>query len=153
MLLGDVATIQIGPEMRRGIAELDGQGEVAGGVIVMRSGKNARTTIDAVKAKLDDLKSSLPPGVEIVTTYDRSQLIDRAVDNLRDKLIEEFIIVALVCAVFLFHLRWALVAVVAAARRAGRVHRDALAGRQREHDVAGRHRDRDRRDDRRGHRA
>ncbi|WP_454914187.1 efflux RND transporter permease subunit [Variovorax gossypii] len=113
VLLRDVATVQIGPEMRRGIAELDGEGEVAGGVIVMRSGKNARSTIEAVKAKLETLKPSLPPGVEIVPTYDRSLLIDRAVDNLRGKLIEEFIVVALVCAVFLFHLRSALVAVVA----------------------------------------
>ena len=113
VLLRDVATVQLGPEMRRGIAELDGQGEVAGGIVVMRSGKNARTTIDAVKAKLASLKSSLPPGVEVVTTYDRSQLIDRAVDNLRSKLLEEFVVVALVCAVFLFHLRSALVAVVA----------------------------------------
>jgi copper/silver efflux system protein len=113
VLLRDVAMVQLGPELRRGIAELDGEGEVAGGVVVMRSGKNARTTIDAVKAKLDGLKSSLPPGVEIVSTYDRSQLIDRAVDNLRSKLVEEFIVVALVCAIFLFHLRSALVAVVA----------------------------------------
>ncbi|MGK2899577.1 MAG: efflux RND transporter permease subunit [Burkholderiaceae bacterium] len=113
LLLRDVATVQIGPEMRRGIAELDGQGEVAGGVIVMRSGKNARTTIEAVKAKLESLKPSLPPGVEIVPTYDRSLLIDRAVENLRSKLIEEFIVVAVVCAIFLFHLRSALVAVVA----------------------------------------
>ncbi|BFG78161.1 CusA/CzcA family heavy metal efflux RND transporter [Paraburkholderia terrae] len=112
VLLGDVARIQIGPETRRGIAELNGQGEVAGGVIVMRSGKNALTTIEAVKAKLSDLKRSLPPGVEVVTTYDRSQLIDRAVDNLKDKLIEEFIVVALVCAVFLFHLRSAFVAIL-----------------------------------------
>ncbi|AXF03242.1 efflux RND transporter permease subunit [Paraburkholderia hospita] len=112
VLLGDVARIQIGPETRRGIAELNGQGEVAGGVIVMRSGKNALTTIEAVKAKLADLKRSLPPGVEVVTTYDRSQLIDRAVDNLKDKLIEEFIVVALVCAVFLFHLRSAFVAIL-----------------------------------------
>ena len=113
VLLRDVATVQIGPEMRRGIAELDGQGEVAGGVVVMRSGKNARTTIDAVKAKLDALKPSLPPGVEVVPTYDRSLLIDRSVENLRSKLIEEFIVVAVVCAIFLFHLRSALVAVVA----------------------------------------
>ncbi|AJZ56991.1 heavy metal efflux pump, CzcA family protein [Paraburkholderia fungorum] len=112
VLLGDIARIQIGPEMRRGIAELNGEGEVAGGVIVMRSGKNALTTIDAVKAKLADLKRSLPPGVEVVTTYDRSQLIERAVDNLKDKLIEEFIIVGLVCAVFLFHLRSAFVAIL-----------------------------------------
>ncbi|MBS78992.1 efflux RND transporter permease subunit [Variovorax sp.] len=112
VLLRDVATVQIGPEMRRGIAELDGEGEVVGGVVVMRSGKNARTTIEAVKAKLTALKPSLPQGVEVVETYDRSKLIDRAVLNLRDKLVEEFIVVALVCAVFLFHLRSALVAVV-----------------------------------------
>ncbi|PMS19705.1 CusA/CzcA family heavy metal efflux RND transporter [Trinickia dabaoshanensis] len=112
VLLGDVATIRIGPEMRRGIAELNGEGEVTGGVIVMRSGKNALKTIEAVKAKLADLKRSLPAGVEIVPTYDRSQLIERAVDNLRDKLIEEFIVVALVCAVFLFHLRSAFVAIL-----------------------------------------
>jgi Cu(I)/Ag(I) efflux system membrane protein CusA/SilA len=110
--LGDVARIQIGPEMRRGIAELNGEGEVAGGIIVMRSGKNALETIDAVKAKLEKLKSSLPPGVEIVPTYDRSSLIKRAVDNLQEKLIEEFIVVALVCLVFLFHLRSAFVAIV-----------------------------------------
>ncbi len=110
--LGDVARIQIGPEMRRGIAELDGEGEVAGGVIVMRSGKNALETIDAVKAKLEKLKPSLPPGVEIVPTYDRSSLIKRAVTNLGQKLVEEFIVVALVCVVFLFHLRSAFVAIV-----------------------------------------
>ena len=113
VLLRDVATVQIGPELRRGIAELDGEGEVAGGVVVMRSGKNARTTIEAVKAKLESLKGSLPKGVEIVPTYDRSLLIDRAVANLRTKLIEEFVVVALVCGVFLLHLRSALVAVVA----------------------------------------
>jgi Cu(I)/Ag(I) efflux system membrane protein CusA/SilA len=112
VLLRDVAFVQLGPEMRRGIAELDGEGEVAGGVVVMRSGKNARTTIEAIKAKLEALKPSLPPGVEVVETYDRSKLIDRAVDNLRVKLAEEFVVVALVCAVFLFHLRSALVAVV-----------------------------------------
>jgi len=110
--LGDVARIQIGPEMRRGIAELNGEGEVAGGIIVMRSGKNALETIGAVKAKLEKLKPSLPPGVEIVPTYDRSSLIKRAVDNLQEKLIEEFIVVALVCVVFLFHLRSAFVAIV-----------------------------------------
>nr|WP_315593762.1 efflux RND transporter permease subunit [uncultured Cupriavidus sp.] len=110
--LGDVAMVQLGPEMRRGIAELDGQGEVAGGVIVMRSGKNALETIEAVKAKLAVLKKSLPEGVEIVTTYDRSALINRAVENLTHKLIEEFIVVALVCLVFLFHLRSALVAII-----------------------------------------
>nr|WP_232533266.1 MULTISPECIES: efflux RND transporter permease subunit [Ramlibacter] len=112
VLLRDVAFVQIGPEMRRGIAELDGQGEVTGGVVVMRSGKNARTTIQAVKAKLDTLKASLPPGVEVVPTYDRSRLIDRAVENLSWKLVEEFVVVALVCVAFLFHLRSAFVAVV-----------------------------------------
>ena len=111
--LGDVARIQMGPEMRRGIAELDGDGEVVGGVIVMRSGRNALTTIAAVRAKLESLKASLPAGVEIVTTYDRSGLIDRAVSNLETKLVEEFIVVALVCFAFLGHLRSALVAVVA----------------------------------------
>jgi Cu(I)/Ag(I) efflux system membrane protein CusA/SilA len=110
--LGDIARIQLGPEMRRGIAELDGEGEVAGGIIVMRSGKNALETIDAVKAKLETLKGSLPAGVEIIPTYDRSGLIKRAVSNLNEKLIEEFIVVALVCAIFLFHLRSALVAIV-----------------------------------------
>ncbi|MGH7186122.1 MAG: efflux RND transporter permease subunit, partial [Pseudomonadota bacterium] len=103
---------QTGPEMRRGIGELDGEGEVAGGVIVMRSGKNALETIDAVKAKLETLKPSLPPGVEIVPTYDRSSLIKRAVANLGQKLVEEFIVVALVCVAFLFHLRSAFVAIV-----------------------------------------
>jgi Cu(I)/Ag(I) efflux system membrane protein CusA/SilA len=111
--LGDVARIQAGPEMRRGIAELNGEGEVAGGVIVMRSGKNALDTIAAVKAKLAALKAGLPAGVEIVPTYDRSGLIERAVANLERKLIEELVVVALVCAVFLFHIRSALVAIVA----------------------------------------
>ena len=110
--LGDVARIQLGPEMRRGIGELDGQGEATGGVIVMRSGKNALETIAAVKDKIKSLQSGLPPGVEIVPTYDRSGLIERAVSNLTYKLIEEFIVVALVCFVFLFHLRSALVAIV-----------------------------------------
>jgi Cu(I)/Ag(I) efflux system membrane protein CusA/SilA len=110
--LGDVATVQLGPEMRRGIAELDGQGEAVGGVVVLRSGKNARETIAAVKQRLAELAHSLPPGVEIVTVYDRSQLIDRAIDNLSYKLVEEFIVVALVCALFLGHLRSALVAMI-----------------------------------------
>ncbi|MEN3363851.1 MAG: copper/silver efflux system protein [Burkholderiales bacterium] len=110
--LGDVARIQIGPEMRRGIAELNGEGEVAGGIIVMRSGKNALETIEAVKARLEALKPSLPPGVEIIPTYDRSTLIERAVDNLVEKLFEEFIVVVIVCAIFLFHMRSAFVAIV-----------------------------------------
>ncbi|HEY2395823.1 MAG TPA: efflux RND transporter permease subunit [Paraburkholderia sp.] len=113
VVLGDVARIQLGPEMRRGIAELNGEGEVAGGVVIMRQGKNARATIDAVKTKLAALRPSLPAGVEIVETYDRSQLIDRAIGNLRGKLFEEFLVVALVCAAFLFHLRSALVAIIA----------------------------------------
>ncbi|MUT72712.1 efflux RND transporter permease subunit [Stutzerimonas frequens] len=110
--LGDVANIQLGPEMRRGIAELDGEGETVGGVVILRSGKNARETLAAVHAKLKELKSSLPEGVEIVTTYDRSELIDRAVENLSFKLLEEFVVVALVCGVFLWHLRSSLVAIV-----------------------------------------
>jgi Cu(I)/Ag(I) efflux system membrane protein CusA/SilA len=110
--LGDVARIQVGPEMRRGIGELDGEGEATGGVIVMRSGKNALETIAAVKAKLQELRGSLPKGVEIVPVYDRSGLIERAVENLGFKLLEEFIVVAVVCFVFLFHLRSAFVAIV-----------------------------------------
>jgi Cu(I)/Ag(I) efflux system membrane protein CusA/SilA len=110
--LGDVARIQIGPELRRGIGELDGEGEATGGVIVMRSGKNALQTIAAVKEKLGSLQASLPPGVEIVPVYDRSGLIERAVDNLTVKLIEEFLVVAVVCFIFLFHLRSAFVAIV-----------------------------------------
>ncbi|MBR7618740.1 efflux RND transporter permease subunit [Phenylobacterium sp. 20VBR1] len=110
--LGDVATLQVGPEMRRGVAELNGQGEVAGGVVILRSGKNARETIAAVKDKLQELKRSLPAGVEVVTTYDRSQLIDRAIENLTSKLAEEFVVVALVCALFLWHMRSALVVIL-----------------------------------------
>ncbi|MFC4312545.1 efflux RND transporter permease subunit [Steroidobacter flavus] len=110
--LGDVAHIQLGPDLRRGIAELDGEGEVTGGIIVMRSGKNALETIQAVKRKLDQLKPGLPEGVEVVETYDRSGLIDRSMRNLTSKLAEEFVVVALVCFVFLFHLRSALVAIV-----------------------------------------
>lgn len=110
--LGDVARVQIGPEMRRGIGELNGEGEAVGGVIVMRSGKNALQTIAAVKEKLKNLASSLPRGVEIVPVYDRSGLIERAVENLTHKLIEEFIVVAVVCFIFLFHLRSALVAII-----------------------------------------
>jgi Cu(I)/Ag(I) efflux system membrane protein CusA/SilA len=110
--LTDVAYLQLGPELRRGIAELNGEGEVTGGIIVMRSGKNALETIGAVKRKLDELRPGLPQGVEIVETYDRSQLIERSVRNLTGKLVEELIVVALVCFVFLFHLRSALVAII-----------------------------------------
>jgi copper/silver efflux system protein len=112
VLLGDVARVQIGPEIRRGISELDGKGEAVGGVIVMRAGKNALETIDAVKVKIASLQQGLPKGVEIIATYDRSELIHRSVATLRDRLIEEFIVVTLVCALFLFHLRSALVAIV-----------------------------------------
>jgi Cu(I)/Ag(I) efflux system membrane protein CusA/SilA len=112
VLLPDVARVQLGPEMRRGIAELDGDGEVVGGIVVLRSGKNAWQTIQAVKARLEALKPGLPKGVEIATVYDRSALIERAVDHLRGKLVEEFAVVALVCLAFLVHLPSALVAVV-----------------------------------------
>jgi copper/silver efflux system protein len=112
LLLGQVAEVRLGPEMRRGLAELDGEGEVAGGIVVMRHGENALTTIDGVRTKLARLRAGLPEGVEIVSTYDRSALIQRAVRNLTGTLIEEFIVVALVCVAFLFHLRSSLVAVV-----------------------------------------
>ncbi len=112
VMLRDVARIQLGPEMRRGISELDGEGEAVGGVIVMRHGKNALQTIAAVKAKLASLKRSLPPGVEVVETYDRSGLIERSVRHLAEKLAEEFLVVALVCALFLLHLRSAFVAII-----------------------------------------
>ena len=111
ILLADIADIRLGPQMRRGIAELDGEGEVVGGVVIMRWGENAMTTIEGVKAKLEELARSLPDGVEIVPVYDRSNLIQRAIDTLTEKLLEEFIVVALVCAVFLFHLRSALVVI------------------------------------------
>lgn len=110
--IGDVADINLGPQMRRGIAELNGEGEVVGGVVVMRFGENAQQTIKGVKEKLESLKSSLPEGVEVVSVYDRSKLIDRAVDNLWSKLLEELAVVALVCVAFLFHLRSSIVAVV-----------------------------------------
>ena len=109
ILLKDIADIRLGPQMRRGIAELDGEGEVVGGVVIMRWGENALTTIEGVRDKLKELQGSLPDGVEIVPTYDRSSLIDRAIDTLKEKLVEEFIVVILVCLVFLFHLRSALV--------------------------------------------
>jgi Cu(I)/Ag(I) efflux system membrane protein CusA/SilA len=110
--LSDVAWVQLGPEMRRGIAELNGEGEVAGGVVIIRAGENARAVIGAVRERLSELERSLPAGVEVVTTYDRSSLIDRAIENLTSKLAEEFIVVALVCALFLFHIRSAMVAIV-----------------------------------------
>jgi Cu(I)/Ag(I) efflux system membrane protein CusA/SilA len=112
LVLSDVAEIRLGPQMRRGIADLDGEGEVVGGVVIMRWGENASETIKAVKQRLSELEGSLPDGVEIVTTYDRSSLIERAVDSLQSKLILEFFVVALVCALFLFHLRSSLVVVL-----------------------------------------
>ena len=112
LVLSDVAEIRVGPQMRRGVADLDGEGEVVGGIVVMRWGENALATIDGVKARLAELQASLPEGVEVVTTYDRSGLIERAVDTLEGKLVEEFLMVALICAVFLFHLRSAAVVVL-----------------------------------------
>ena len=113
VLLDDiVSSIRIGPAMRRGLADLNGEGEVVGGIIVMRSGENALTTIEAVKEKLDQLRGSLPEGVELVETYDRSALIERAVDNLGHRLVEEFLVVVLVCALFLLHLRSSLVILI-----------------------------------------
>ena len=112
LLLKDIADIGTGPQMRRGIAELNGEGEVVGGIVIMRYGENAQTTIKAVKNRLAELQSSLPEGVELVTVYDRSGLITRAVDNLWQKLAQELLMVALVCVTFLFHLRSSLVAVI-----------------------------------------
>ncbi|HMR03068.1 MAG TPA: efflux RND transporter permease subunit, partial [Candidatus Competibacter phosphatis] len=112
ILLDDVADIRLGPELRRGAAELDGEGEVVGGIIMMRAGENALTTIEGVKAKLEQLRHGLPEGVDIVPTYDRSDLILRAVRNLGEKLVEEFVVVVIVCAVFLFHLRSSLVILI-----------------------------------------
>src|SRR5216117_2602378 len=107
-----VGTVHLGPDLRRGVAELNGESEVVGGIVVMRYGENALNVIDGVKKKLDEIKSSLPEGVELVTTYDRSQLIRRSISTLREKLIEERIVVALVCVVFLWHIRSALVAIL-----------------------------------------
>jgi Cu(I)/Ag(I) efflux system membrane protein CusA/SilA len=112
ILVRDIARVQIGPQLRTGIAELDGQGEVVGGVIVMRHSANAMETIAAVKERLEILKQGLPEGVEIVPTYDRSGLIQRSVETLSEKLVEEFVVVALVCLAFLFHLRSSFVAIV-----------------------------------------
>jgi copper/silver efflux system protein len=112
ILLSDVADIQIGPELRRGIGELNGEGEAVGGVIIMRYGENALATIERVEERIHELEESLPDGVEIVTTYNRAGLIERAVHSLQEKLIEEFLVVALICAIFLFHLRSSLVIVL-----------------------------------------
>jgi Cu(I)/Ag(I) efflux system membrane protein CusA/SilA len=112
LLIKDIAEVVVGPQMRRGVTELNGEGEAVGGIVVMRFGENAQQTIDAVKSKLEELKKGLPDGVEIVPVYDRSALIERAVNNLSSKLLEEFIVVALVCIAFLFHVRSSLVAII-----------------------------------------
>lgn len=112
ILLQEVAQVQLGPQMRRGITELNGQGEAVGGIIVMRFGQNAMQTIAHVKEKLKQLQASLPKGVEIITTYDRANLIQRAINTLKDKLTEEFIVVSLICVVFLFHFRSSLIIVI-----------------------------------------
>ncbi|HHZ4597760.1 TPA: efflux RND transporter permease subunit [Legionella pneumophila] len=112
ILLKEIATVQLGPQMRRGITELNGQGEAVGGIIVMRHGQNAMQTIAEVKKKLSQLQSSLPKGVKLITTYDRSGLILRAIHTLRDKLIEEFIVVSLICIAFLFHFRSSLIIII-----------------------------------------
>ena len=112
VLLRDVADVRLGPELRRGIADLNGEGDVAGGVVIMRFGENALTTIQNVKKKLEDLKAGLPEGVEIIPVYDRSGLIERAIETLKEKLLEESLVVALVCILFLFHFRSALVAIL-----------------------------------------
>jgi Cu(I)/Ag(I) efflux system membrane protein CusA/SilA len=108
----DVARVELGPEERRGIVERDGEGEVVGGIVVMRFGENALRVIDDVKRKIEELKPGLPPGVQIITTYDRSHLIRRAIATLKEKLIEEFLIVSLVCIIFLLHFRSSLVAIL-----------------------------------------
>ena len=110
--LKNVAEVHLGPDLRYGLAELNGEGEAVGGIIVMRYGQNALKVIDGIKRKLDEIKISLPPGVRIVPTYDRSTLIHRAIDTLREKLLEESLVVALVCVLFLWHFRSALVAII-----------------------------------------
>lgn len=142
VMLGDVARVQLGPEARRGIGELDGEGEAVGGVVILRSGKNAREAITHVKDKLETLKKSLPAGVELVTTYDRSQLIDRAVDNLSHKLIEEFCGRTGVCRLPVAPALVAGCNRVIAGGSTDRAHHHAAPGHQRQHHVSGRHRHR-----------
>src|SRR5213078_146378 len=108
----DVARVELGPEMRRGVAELNGEGEVTGGTVIVRYGQNVREVIERVKSKLSELKSSLPPGVEVVTTYDRSDLIDRAIDTLRHTLLEELLIVSVVIMIFLWHIPSAIIPIL-----------------------------------------
>ena len=112
LLIKDIAQVEIGPQMRRGLADLNGEGETVGGIVVMRSGENAQATINGVKAKLDALEASLPDGVQVTTVYDRSALIERSVNNLSKKLLAEFSVVALICLIFLFHVRSSLVAII-----------------------------------------
>jgi Cu(I)/Ag(I) efflux system membrane protein CusA/SilA len=112
ILIKDLAQVEVGPQMRRGLADLNGEGETVGGIVVMRFGENAQTTIDGVKAKLESLQNSLPDGVEVTTVYDRSGLIERSVDNLTHKILAEFAVVALICVAFLFHVRSSLVAII-----------------------------------------
>ena len=108
----DVATVALGPEMRRGIADFDGQGDVVGGIVVMRHNENALNVINRVKAKLEELKPSLPKGVEVVTTYDRSILIERAIETVTDKLIEEIIVVSIIILIFLWHIPSAIIPII-----------------------------------------
>ena len=112
IMIRDIGQVRLGPELRRGLAEANGNGEVVGGIVIARHGENARAVIDGVKAKLEELKTGLPPGVVITTAYDRANLINRAVGNLSHKLIEEMIVVAVVCVIFLLHFRSSLVAIV-----------------------------------------
>lgn len=112
ILIKDLAQVEVGPQMRRGLADLNGEGETVGGLVVMRFGENAQTTIDGVKAKLESLQNSLPDGVEVTTVYDRSGLIERSIDNLTHKILAEFAVVVLICVAFLFHVRSSLVAII-----------------------------------------
>ncbi len=131
----------LGPELRRGVADLDGEGDVVGGIVVMRQGENALNVIERVKAKLEELKPSLPEGVEIVTTYDRSDLIERAIDTLKHKLVEEIIIVSSVILIFLWHVPSAIVPIVTIpVSVAAGLHPHVRDGAERQHHVAGRHR-------------
>ena len=151
ILLRQVANVQLGPDMRRGIAELNGEGETVGGIVVVRYGANARQVIQRVKATLDQAMKGLPPDVSYTVAYDRTALINRAVETLEQKLVEESIVVALVCIAFLLHFRSALVAIIILPIAVlDFVRGDVSAGNQLEHHVARRHRHRDWRDGRCG---
>ena len=112
VLVGDLATVTFGPDMRRGVGELDGKGEAVGGVVIMRFGENAQKVIERVKAKIAEIEPTLPPGLKIVNTYDRSDLIERSIENLKHTLIEELIIVSLVILIFLWHIPSAIIPIV-----------------------------------------